>query len=326
MEELAPALGTEASVDEAAESLKGRDLLRVADLSPLQVLAVIRAAAAWKARRGLPDHPQPLRGKTLGMIFTKHSTRTRVSFHAAVSQLGGQVVALGVNELQLGRGEPLADTAKVLSRYLDGILIRTFAQREVEELAAHADIPVINGLTDQVHPTQALADLLTIHERFGRWRGLKLAYVGDGNNMAHSLMMAAAKVGMDFVAATPPGYEPDPAEVERARAQAQFTGCRIEVTPDPLAAVEGASVVYTDVWTSMGQESKRDGRLRAFRPYQVTEDLMAAARPDAVFMHCLPAHRGEEVAAAVIDGPRSLVWDQAENRLHVFKAILELFI
>lgn len=311
---------------EGAEGLRGRHLLRLADLTPEEVLVVVATAAWWKARRGQPGLPRPLEGKTLGMIFAKPSTRTRVSFQAAVARLGGQALPLGAGDLQLGRGETVADTARVLSRYLDGILIRTFAQAEVEELAAHATVPVINGLTDAVHPTQALADLLTIHERFGRWRGLKLAYVGDGNNMAHSLMMAAAKVGMDFAAATPPGYEPDAAEVAAARAQAVLTGGGVSVGHDAREAVRGAHVVYTDVWTSMGQEAEREERLRAFQPYQVDAALMAAAAPDAVFLHCLPAHRGEEVAAEVIDGPRSLVFDQAENRLHVFQALLTLLL
>lgn len=311
---------------EGAESLRGRHLLRLADLTPEEVLVVVATAASWKARRGQPDLPRPLVGKTLGMIFAKPSTRTRVSFQAAVARLGGQALPLGASDLQLGRGETVADTARVLSRYLDGILIRTFAQAEVEELAAHATVPVINGLTDAVHPTQALADLLTIHERFGRWRGLKLAYVGDGNNMAHSLMMAAAKTGMDFAAATPPGYEPDAAEVAAARAQAAVTGGTVSLGHDAREAVRGAHVVYTDVWTSMGQDAERAARLRAFQPYQVNAALMAEAAPDAVFLHCLPAHRGEEVAAEVIDGPRSLVFDQAENRMHIFQALLTLLL
>ncbi len=309
-----------------AAAFKGRHLLDLKDLTPAEVLQILAAAAEWKDRGSDPGLPQPLRGKTLGMIFTKSSTRTRVSFQAAVNQLGGQAIFLGTGELQLGRGETIADTARVLSRYLDGILIRTYDQREVEELAAHATIPIINGLTDQSHPTQALADLQTIHERFGRWQGLRLAYVGDGNNVAVSLMEAAAKVGMDFAAATPPGYEPDPARVASARADAAALGGRVTVCRDPFEAVREASVVYTDVWVSMGQEAEREARLRAFAPYQVNEALMAAARPDAIFMHCLPAHRGEEVAAAVIDGPRSAVFDQAENRLHVYKAILSLFV
>lgn len=310
----------------AAAPFRGRHLLRLADFTAEEILCLVTEAGRWKGFAPGPDHPRPLQGRTLGMIFTKPSTRTRVSFQAAVSRLGGQAAALQPGELQLGRGETVADTARVLSRYLDGILIRTFAQADVEELAAHSSVPVINGLTDLVHPTQALADLMTIRERFGRWQGLRLAYVGDGNNVAHSLMVAAAKVGMDFVAATPPGYEPDAGQVAVARAAAGVMGSRIELTPDPLAAVAGASVVYTDVWTSMGQEREREERVRLFQPYQVNARLMAAARPDVLFLHCLPAHRGEEVTDEVMDGPRSAVFDQAENRLHIFSAILHLFI
>lgn len=305
-------------------SLRGRDLLRLADLSPAEVLAILSEAARWKAVT--PGSEQPLRGRTLGMLFRKPSTRTRVAFHTAVSQMGGQTVLLDPNELQLSRGETLADTARVLSRYLDGILIRTFAQEEVEELAHHASIPVINGLTDRTHPTQALADLLTLHEHFGTWRGLRLAYVGDGNNVCHSVMTAAALVGMDVAMATPPGYEPDPLEVQRARTLASRLGSRVEVGHDPRQAVAGAHAVYTDVWASMGREAEREERLRLFAPYRVDAALMTHAHPEAVFLHCLPAHRGEEVAAEVIDGPRSLVWEQAENRLHVFKGILALVL
>lgn len=306
--------------------LRGRHLLNIADLSTEEIILILSAASWWKERKGVPHQPQPLAGKTLGMIFTKPSTRTRVSFQSAVCQMGGQAIPLGVNDLQLGRGETLADTARVLSRYLDGILIRTFDQREVEELAVHATMPVINGLTDQVHPTQALADLLTVHERFGRWRGLKLAYVGDGNNVANSLMMAAAKVGMDVAVATPDEYGPGPARVAAAQSAALAAGGSVTFCRDAREAVAGASVVYTDVWISMGQEAERAARLRAFHPYQVNGALMASARPDAVFMHCLPAHRGEEVTDEVMDGPCSVVFDQAENRLHVFKGILSLLI
>ncbi len=311
---------------EAASSIRGRHLLRVADLSPEEVVLIVAGAAWWKARRREGNAPAPLAGKVLGMIFTKPSTRTRVSFQAAVSRLGGQALSLGVNELQLGRGETVADTARVLSRYLDGLLVRTYAQEEVEELAAHSAVPVINGLTDRYHPTQALADLLTVRERFGGWRGLKLAYVGDGNNVARSLMMAAAKVGMEVVVAAPPGYEPEAEEVAAAQAQASATGGSVTVTHDPREAVVGAHVVYTDVWASMGQEAERARRLAVFRPYQVNEELFALARPEAVFMHCLPAHRGEEVTDAVLDGPPSLVYEQAENRLYVFQSLLTLLI
>lgn len=307
-------------------SLHGRHLLSIADLTAEDILLILSASSWWKDRKGASHLPQPLAGKTLGMFFTKPSTRTRVSFQAAVCQLGGQTIPLGVNDLQLGRGETMADTARVLSRYLDGLLVRTFDQREVEELADFATMPVINGLTDQVHPTQALADLMTVHERFGRWQGLKLAYVGDGNNVAHSLIMAASKLGMDVAAATPEGYGPDPAQVDAARDAAMISGGSVTVCRDPREAVAEASVVYTDVWTSMGQEGEQAVRLHAFHPYQVNGSLLAAARPDAVFMHCLPAHRGEEVTDEVMDGPRSVVFDQAENRLHVFKGILSLLI
>ncbi len=309
--------------DAAGEvDLRGRDLLRLSDLSPAETLAILAEAARW---RSLPrGAEEPLRGRVLGMLFRKPSTRTRLSFQAAVAQLGGQAVILDPEELQLSRGETVADTARVLSRYLDGILMRTFAQEEVEELARHASVPVINGLTDRTHPTQALADLLTLRERFGRWRGLRLAYVGDGNNVCHSLLMAAALVGMDLAVASPPGYEPEPEEVRLAAAVAAGSGGRVEVGHDPVAAVAGAHAVYTDVWASMGREEEREERLRIFAPYRVDAALMARARPEAVFLHCLPAHRGEEVTADVLDGPRSLVWEQAENRLHVFKGILSL--
>lgn len=309
--------------DAAGEAdLRGRDLLRLSDLSPAETLAILAEAARWKSLPRASE--EPLRGRVVGMLFRKPSTRTRLSFQAAVAQLGGQAVVLDPAELQLSRGETVADTARVLSRYLDGLLVRTFAQEEVEELARHASIPVINGLTDRTHPTQALADLLTLRERFGRWRGLRLAYVGDGNNVCHSLLMAAALVGMDLAVASPPGYEPEPEEVRLAAAVAAGSGGRVEVGHDPVAAVAGAHAVYTDVWASMGREEEREERLRVFAPYRVDAALMAKARPEAVFLHCLPAHRGEEVTTDVLEGPRSLVWEQAENRLHVFKGILSL--
>jgi ornithine carbamoyltransferase len=231
-------------------------------------------------------------------------------------------VNLDPGELQLSRGETLADTARVLSRYLDGILIRTFAQEEVEELALHSSIPVINGLTDAVHPTQVLADLLTIREEFGRLEGVILAYVGDGNNVAHSLLQAAGKLGMHFRGAFPPGYEPWPTYVEEARVSARRSGGSVTLTSSPQEAVEGAHAVYTDVWASMGQEKEREERLTAFRGFQVTPELLRLAHPEAIFLHCLPAHREEEVSSEVLDGPRSRVWEQAENRLHIFKGIL----
>ena len=241
-------------------------------------------------------------------------------------QLGGYALYLSANDLQLKRGETIADTARVLSRYLDGIMIRTYSHEEVVELARHAEIPVINGLTDLLHPCQAMADLMTIAEKRGRLAGLRLAYVGDGNNMAHSLMFGGAKTGMHVVVATPRSYPPDPGIVEAARSDARATGATIEVVEDPGAAVKGADVVYTDVWASMGQESQAEEKRKALQSYQVNSKLMALTKAEAIFLHCLPAHRGEEVTDEVMDGPHSAVWDQAENRLHVQKAILALVL
>ena len=260
------------------------------------------------------------------MIFEKSSTRTRVSFEVGMYQLGGQALFLSANDLQLGRGEPIADTARTLSRYLDAIMIRTFAQAVVEELARHASIPVINGLTDLHHPCQALADLLTIQEKRGTLAGLKLAYVGDGNNVANSLIQACTKMGMNISVACPQGYEPDATIVGDAMNLANRTGSRLEITPDPFHAAQDADIVYTDVWASMGQEPEQAARLKAFAGFQVNAELMNVAGPDALVMHCLPAHRGEEITAEVIDGPRSIVFDQAENRLHTQKAVLEMLI
>jgi ornithine carbamoyltransferase len=261
-------------------------------------------------------------GVTLGLVFEKPSTRTRVSFEAGINQLGGQSVFLSASDLQLSRGESVADTAKVLSRYLDGLVIRTYGHGTVEEWARHATIPVINGLTDLCHPCQALSDLLTIRERKGRLKGVKLAYVGDGNNVANSLIEGAAKMGMAISLACPTGFEPDQRIVDVARLEAEDTGATIELTEDPQVAVKEADVVYTDVWVSMGQEREQSRRLTALAPYQVNERLMKLARPDAVIMHCLPAHRGQEITAGLLDGPQSVVLEQAENRLHMQKAIL----
>lgn len=305
-------------------NLKGRDLLSVYSLSQAEVMEILRVAEELKAKQkqGIP-HPL-LAGKTLAMIFTKSSTRTRVSFEAAMYQLGGYPMFLSGQDLQLGRGETIGDTARVLSRYVDGIMIRTFSHEEVEELAKYAAIPVINGLTDLLHPCQALADIMTIKEHKGKLQGLKLAYVGDGNNVAHSLLNACAKVGMDIAVATPEGYEPDAKIVELAKADAAANGSKVEILHDPVAAVKDADVVYTDVWASMGQEAEHAARVKIFAPYQVNSALVAHARPDFLFMHCLPAHRGEEVAAEVMDGPNSVVFDEAENRLHAQKAVLAL--
>lgn len=307
-----------------AVSLTGRDFLSLHDWSREDLEQVLETAGALKARHKMGMQDQPLRGKTLGMYFAKASTRTRLSFEVGIYQLGGHGLFLSAADLQLRRGETIADTARVFSRYVDGIMIRTFSHADVVELAEHADIPVINGLTDMEHPCQVMADFLTIQEKKGRLSGLKLTYVGDGNNMAHSLMDGGAKFGMHVVIACPDGYEPDPAVLARAQKVAASHGGLVEVVRDPVAAARGADVVYTDVWTSMGQEAEVAVRLSAFNGYQVNDHLMSFAHTDAIFMHCLPAHRGEEVSASVIDGPRSVVFDEAENRLHVQKAIMAL--
>ena len=263
---------------------------------------------------------QVLTGKTLGMIFEKASTRTRLSFEVGMYQLGGLAVFLNTSDTQLGRGETVSDTAKIMSRYLDGIMIRTFAQKTVEDLAAHADIPVINGLTDLLHPCQILSDLFTIMEKKGDYRGLKIAYIGDGNNIANSWINAASRLPLKLALACPEGYEPDSELLARGRNE---TREGIYLCRDPEEAVEKADVVYTDVWASMGQEAAREHRSRVFKTYQVNENLLSHAQEDYIVMHCLPAHRGEEITSGVIDGPHSVVLDQAENRLHVQKAILE---
>ena len=267
-------------------------------------------------------YAQRLAGKTLAMVFQKASTRTRVSFEVGIYQLGGIGLFLRGADLQLGRGEPISDTAAVLGRYVHAIMARTNAHDDVLELAAHSPVPVINGLTDLQHPCQALADLLTIHEVFGKTEGLKLAYIGDGNNMAHSLLFACCKAGMDFSCATPQGYEMNKKLVAIGRKDTAEAGNTLLETHDPAEAVRGANVVYTDVWASMGQEEEHAQRLKDFRGFQVDAALLEQAEPDAVFMHCLPAHRGEEVSAEVCDGPKSIIYDQAENRLHAQKAIL----
>lgn len=304
--------------------LKGKDLISVHDWSTEEVFQVLKTAEMLKTCSKAGKEMALLPGKALGMIFTKPSTRTRVSFEVAIHQLGGYALYLSASDLQLGRGETVADTARVLSRYLDGIVIRTYAHSDVVELARYASIPVINGLTDLLHPCQALADVFTIYEKRGKLDGLTLAFVGDGDNVAHSLMFACAKVGMNVRVATPRGYEPDPEVVSAAKADAQASSSEITLLNDPVEAVKGADVVYTDVWVSMGKEAEKEERKKAFLPYRVNSNLMEAAKPDAIFMHCLPAHRGDEVTDDVMDGPRSVVWDQAENRLHIQKAILAL--
>lgn len=306
--------------------LQGRDLLCLSDFSPAEIMEIITLAAEMKARRPKGDSPPLLAGRTLGLIFHKASTRTRVSFEVAMLQLGGHSLFMPGGQTQLGRGESIADTGRVLSRYLDGIVVRTFAQADLEELARWAAVPVINALTDLQHPCQVLADLLTVWEHKGRLAGLKLAYVGDGNNMAHSLLMGGAKVGMRVAVATPSAYRPDPAVVAKAFAAAREGGGAVEVLEDPVAAVRDADVVVTDVWASMGCEEEKELRAGVFPPYQVNAELTAGAHPDFLFLHCLPAHRGEEVTADIIDGPRSVVWDEAENRLHAQKALLVLLL
>jgi ornithine carbamoyltransferase len=300
-----------------------RHLISIHDLTAGEVAGLYRLSADVKAN---PDkYENHLHRKTLGMIFEKSSTRTRVSFEVGMAQMGGHALFLSSRDIQLGRGEPISDTAQVLSRYVDGIMARTFAHQTVLDLAQYGSVPVINGLTDDLHPCQGLTDYFTLMEVFGSLealRGRKLAYVGDGNNMAHSLMFGAAKVGMDAAVASPKGYEVNPHYADLARQDAEAAGTGVTLTNDPKEAVEGASCVYTDVWASMGQEAEAQKRLEAFRGWTVDGKLMSHAREDAVFLHCLPAHRGEEVAAEVADGPQSRIFDEAENRLHVQKAIM----
>ena len=305
-----------------ADSLKGRSFTRVADWSRDELLEVLDLADELKRHQQAREEHHLLPGRTLGMIFQKPSTRTRVSFEVGIYQLGGTGLYLSAGDLQLGRGETIKDTAVVLSRYLDAIMIRTFAQSDVEELAANGSIPVINGLTDSAHPCQALADVMTIRERFGRREGLKVVYLGDGNNVCASLMVACAKLGMEFVAATPPGYRPDEEVVRIARE----AGGTVELVDDPRAAVEGADVLYTDVWTSMGQEEERQQRLEDLAGFGIDAELVEQAGDGAIVLHCLPAHYGEEITEQVLYGPQSAVWDQAENRLHAQKALMALVI
>ncbi|UYZ23201.1 ornithine carbamoyltransferase [Mesobacillus jeotgali] len=302
--------------------IKGKDLLTLADLEPQEILTLLEKAVILKGKTLKKQFDQPLKGKILGMIFDKSSTRTRVSFEVGMIQLGGSALYLNGSDLQLGRGETVADTAQVLSQYLDGIMIRTFSHESVEELAHFADIPVINGLTDLYHPCQALADLLTIYEKKGKLKGLKLAYIGDGNNVAHSLMIACTKIGMDVSIAAPQGYFPNEAITARCEEFALMSGANMVITDSPEEAVTDADIIYTDVWTSMGQELENEQRLNDFHDYQVNEALLKAAKEDYLFMHCLPAHRGEEVTAEVIDGQHSVVFEQAGNRLHAQKALL----
>ena len=299
---------------------KQRHLLRITDLASAELADLLDLAAEMKADPLC--HVDALRGRSIACYFTKPSTRTRVSGEAAIFRLGALPIMLRPDELQLGRGEPISDTARVLGSYCAAIFVRTFAQSDVEQLALHAGVPVINALTDDHHPCQALADLLTIRERFGHLDGLRVAYVGDGNNVAHSLMEAGARSAMEIVVACPPGYEPDAEILAACQRETAEHGGRVWVTDDPLDAVAGAHVVYTDVWVSMGEDAESVARQQALGRYRVDAAMMAQARPEAVFMHCLPAHRGEEVAAEVIDGPQSIVFEQAANRLPTEQAAL----
>jgi ornithine carbamoyltransferase len=309
-------------VIEAPDRLKGRDFTRIGDWSREELEAALDLADELKAAQSRRAPHELLPGRTLAMIFQKPSTRTRVSFEVGIYQLGGIGLYLSAADLQLGRGETIRDTATVLTRYLDAIMIRTYDQSDVEELAEYAEIPVINGLTDSSHPCQALADVMTIRERFGRVEGLRVAYLGDGNNVCASLMVACARLGADFVAATPEGYEPDERVVEVARE----AGTSVEVTRDPREAARGADVLYTDVWTSMGQDEERERRLRDLAGFGVDAATVGLAGEDAIVLHCLPAHYGEEITEDVLYGPQSAVWDQAENRLHGQKALLALIV
>jgi ornithine carbamoyltransferase len=311
---------------ELPQHLKGRHFVRVGGWSHAELETILDLANDLKQSRRQGADEQLLPGRSLGMIFQKPSTRTRVSFEVGISQLGGFGLNLSPTDLQLGRGETIRDTAVVLSRYLDAIMIRTFAQADVEELAGHATIPVINGLTDWAHPCQALADLMTIRERLGRLSGVRLAYLGDGNNVCHSLMVAAAKFGMRFIAATPKGYEPPEDVLIAARRAAVQAGGTVELVHDPAAAARAADALYTDVWTSMGQEDEADKRRRDFAGFRIDEDTLALANDGAIVLHCLPAHYGEEITEDVLYGPQSAVWDQAENRLHSQKALMALIV
>lgn len=303
-----------------------KDLLSIHDLSTTEINDILDLAKTLKAQLKNGEEHHLLKGKTLGMIFQKASTRTRVSFEVGMWQLGGAALFLNANDMQIGRGEPVRDTARVLSRYVDGIMIRTFSHDEVIELAEFATIPVINALTDLMHPCQALTDIFTVLEHKGTLQGLKMTYIGDGNNMVNSLLQACAKVGMDISIATPNGYEPDSAIVAEALTVAEQTGSKITLCQDPLTAAKDADVLYTDVWASMGKEVEQEDRREVFTNYQINQEIMSVAKENAIVLHCLPAHRGEEITEEVLESKQSVVFDQAENRLHVQKAIMVLLM
>lgn len=301
-----------------------KDLISIADLGLDKIRRILELAKELKSQRSFSD--LPLRGKSLGLIFQKPSVRTRVSFEVGMAQLGGKTVYLSPDDIRLGQREDIKDVAKTLSRYLDGIVIRTFSHQVVLELAEYSTIPVINGLSDLFHPCQVLSDLYTIEEKKGKFKGIKLAFIGDGNNVCHSLLYGCSKVGIDLSIATPKGYEPKRDIIESALVEAARSGAKIEIINDPFKAVADSDIVYTDVWVSMGKEPETKRRLKAFRSYQVNSGLIKVARPDCLIMHCLPAHRGQEITNEVIDSPQSIVFDQAENRLHVQKAILLMLL
>ncbi|ASJ04356.1 ornithine carbamoyltransferase [Thermococcus barossii] len=305
-------------------SLAGRDVLCLQDFTREELETILKTAEMMKIWNKIGKPHRVLEGKTLAMIFQKPSTRTRISFEVGIYQLGGYGLYLNAQDLQLRRGETIADTARVLSRYVDGIMARVYAHKDVEDLAKYASVPVINGLSDFSHPCQALADYQTILEKKGRIQGLKIVYVGDGNNVAHSLMIAGTKLGANVVVATPEGYEPDEKVIKWAEQNAAESGGSFELLHDPVQAVKDADVIYTDVWASMGQEAEAEERRKIFQPFQVNKDLVKHAKPDYIFMHCLPAHRGEEVTDDVVDSPNSVVFDEAENRLHAQKAVMAL--
>lgn len=309
-----------------AVTMKGKDLISLADLTKEEIEQIFKTTELLKLQAKMGEFPPILKGKTLGMIFQKNSTRTRVSFEVGMYQLGGYALFLSTNDLQLGRGETIADTAQVLSRYVDGIMIRAYNHNDVVELAKYANVPVINALTDYSHPCQVLADLFTAYEKKGNLKGLKLTYVGDGNNMANSLLFGCAKVGMNVTCACPAGYEPAPEVVAKAKAIATESGSIVEISNDPMDAAKDADVLYTDVWVSMGQEKEQEQRLRDFKIFQINSELVAQANSDVIIMHCLPAVRGLDITDEVMDGPHSVIFDEAENRLHVQKAIMALLI
>jgi ornithine carbamoyltransferase len=306
--------------------MTGRSIDSLFHLTQKEIEKILKTSELLKSQllRG-EEHPL-LKGKTLAMIFEKPSTRTRVSFEVGMWQLGGYALYLSASDLQLGRGETIADTARTLSRYVNGIMARVFAHQTILDLVKYSGVPVINGLSDYTHPCQGLADLFTIYEKKGKLSGLRLAYVGDGNNVAHSLLYGCSKVGMDITLACPKGYEPDPEVVSKAKEEGKGSGCKVKVTHDPKEAVQNADIVYTDVWASMGQEKEHEKRIKVFKPYQVNIKLVKEAKEDYLFMHCLPAHRGEEVTDEVADSKNSVIFDQAENRLHAQKALMALIM